>query len=100
MRTVGLSSRTKKSVLKAGLGKFTPAYEEAVPNCPCFTTTSVRYLIALTDELSGKVRGVVLCPGGKLGDHFAFVADKSFKCQRSIPMRFFQSFDGQAIFNP
>ena len=69
-------------------------------NCPGFSTQSVRYLIALTDPKTGIYQGVVLCPGKLLAEHFVYVADKSFKCQRSIPMAFFDRFDGQAVFNP
>lgn len=82
------------------LGKFSPQFEEDVPSCPGFTTASVRYLIALTDKSSGVVRGAVICPGARLGDHFSFVSDANFKCQRSIPMEFFDRLDGQAVFNP
>jgi hypothetical protein len=66
-----------------------------------FSTQSVRYLIALTDPKKRAIcQGVVLCLGKRLAEHFVYVADKSFKCQRSIPMAFFDRFDGQAVFNP
>lgn len=82
------------------LGRFSPEFEEPIPGCPGFTTKTVRYLIALTDASSGKVEGAIVCPGGLLGKHFTYVADESFKCQRSIPMSFFDSFDGKAVHNP
>lgn len=82
------------------LGKYSPQFEVNVPNCPGFTTRQIRYLIALTDTASQKCIGAILCPGSKLGEHFTYVADKSFKCQRSIPMEFFDTFDGQSVFNP
>lgn len=82
------------------LGRYSPQFDEPVEDCPGFTTQSVRYLIALTEPTTGICRGVVLCPGGRLAEHFAYVADTSFKCQRSIPMAFFDRFDGQAVFNP
>lgn len=82
------------------LGKYSPQFEEELPSYPKFTTLSVRYLIALTDKDSGIVKGAVLCPGEHLGEHFTYVGDKSFKCQRSIPMSFFEQFKGKAVYNP
>jgi hypothetical protein len=61
---------------------------------------TVRYLIALSDAKTGLRQGVVLCPGRRLAEHFVYVAERSFKCQRSIPMAFFDRFEGQAVFNP
>jgi len=82
------------------LGMFSPEFEENVPACPEMTTLDIRYLIALTKKHTGAVEGLILCPGSKLGEHFSYVSDISFKCQRSIPMRFFDQFDGRAVFNP
>jgi hypothetical protein len=82
------------------LGRYSPQFDESVEGCPGFTTQTVRYLIALTDPKTGVCEGVVLCPGRRLAEHFVYVAERSFKCQRSIPMAFFDRFDGQAIFNP
>jgi hypothetical protein len=82
------------------LGRFSPQFEEDVPDCPGFTTRTIRYLIALMDSTTGLCTGAVVCPGGRLAEHFTYVADKSFKCQRSIPMGFFDRFEGQAVFNP
>lgn len=82
------------------LGRFSPQFEEDVPGCPGFTTTSVRYLIALTDGATGVVHGAVICPGSKLGEYFTYVSETSFKCQRSIPMEFFDEFAGRVVFNP
>lgn len=82
------------------LGRYTPQFEEAVPNCEGFTTRNMRYLIALMDAKSNLCQGLIICPGSRLGEHFTYVGDKSFKCQRSIPMAFFDKFDGQAVFNP
>ena len=82
------------------LGKFNPQFEEDVPGCPGFTTASVRYLIVLTEEATGVARGAVICPGSKLGEHFTYVSDASFKCQRSIPMEFFDKFAGRVMVNP
>lgn len=65
-----------------------------------FTTQTVRYLIALTDPKTGTCQGAVLCPGRRLAEHFVYVAEKSFKCQRAIPMAFFDRFEGRAVFNP
>jgi hypothetical protein len=50
----------------------------------------------LTDPKTGICQGTVLCPGRRLAEHFVYVADQSFKCQRAIPMTFFDRFDGQA----
>ncbi len=82
------------------LGQYSPQFEEGVPLCPEATTVAVRYLIALTDARSGKVVGAIVCPGEKLGLHCAYVSDTSFKCQRSIPMSFFDSIDGKVAIDP
>jgi hypothetical protein len=82
------------------LGRYSPQFDEPIDNCLGFSTQSVRYLIALTDPKTGICQGAVLCPGKRLAEHFVYVADKSFNCQRSIPMAFFDRFDGQAVFNP
>lgn len=82
------------------LGRFSPQFEEDVPDCPGFTTRTIRYLLALMDSATGLCTAAVLCPGARLAEHFTYVADKSFKCQRSIPMAFFDRFDGQTVFNP
>ena len=80
------------------LGRYSPQFEEEINED--FTTRTIRYLIALTDALNGKIDGVVLCPGDELGKHFTYVAEKSFKCQRSIPMNFFDEYKGQVVYNP
>lgn len=80
------------------LGKYSPQFEEQID--VGFTTRTIRYLIALTDSRSGSIDGVVLCPGEELGKNFTYVAEKSFKCQRSIPMSFFEELKGKVVFNP
>ena len=80
------------------LGKYSPQFEEEITSD--FTTRTIRYLIALTDALSGNIDGVILCPGEELGKNFTYVADKSFKCQRSIPMSFFEKYKGKVVYNP
>jgi len=80
------------------LGKYSPQFEEQI-NAD-FTTRTVRYLIALTDSISGSIEGVILCPEGELGKNFTYVTEKSFKCQRSIPMSFFERYKGQVVYNP
>ncbi len=80
------------------LGRYSPQYEENIDDL--FTTRMVRYLIALTDAESGSVESYILCPGEELGRHFRYVPDGNFKCQRSIPMGFFDQFMGQVVFNP
>ncbi len=82
------------------LGRFSPQFEEIVPDCPQFTTRQIRYLIVLTDSTGGRCVGAIICPGAKLGQHFVYVGDKSYKCQRSIPMGFFDRFEGKAVYNP
>jgi hypothetical protein len=82
------------------LGRYSPQFSEEIPGCAGFTTQTVRYLIALMDTATSRCAGIVQCPGIRLGDHFAYVADKSFKCQRAIPMSFFDAIDGKSVFNP
>lgn len=82
------------------LGRFSPQFKECVPSCPSLTTLDIRYLIALTDAETSIVQGIILGPGEKLGEHFSYVSDTSFKCQRSIPMSFFDTYQGQALYNP
>lgn len=82
------------------LGKFTPEKEETVINESNFTTFDVRYLIALTNSQTGIIEGIILSPGEKLGELFSYVSEQSFKCQRSIPMSFFNKYYGKSVFNP
>lgn len=62
------------------------------------TWQEMRYLIVLTNELTHKVEGLVLCPGKELGNYFSYVPNISYKCQRSIPMSFFDEFTGSSIY--
>lgn len=80
------------------LGRYSPQFEENIN--ANFTTRTVRYLIALTDAMNGSIDGVVLVPGEELGKNFTYVAEQSFKCQRSIPMDFFKQHKGKAVYNP
>ncbi len=82
------------------LGKFTPEKEEVIVAENNLTTFDVRYLIALTNSQTGIIEGVILAPGEKLGEIFTHVSSVSYKCQRSIPMRFFNSFEGKCVYNP
>lgn len=83
------------------LGRFSPQFEEPVPEMQNdFTTRDVRYLMALTDPTEHTIDGLILLAGEDLGKHFTYVADDSFKCQRSIPMDFFKSLNGKSVFNP
>lgn len=80
------------------LGKYSPQNKtEIFPNVS-IDTESMRYLIALMNKQTNVVEGFVLAPGKKLGEHFSYVADKSYKCQRSIPMNFFDRFAGTSSF--
>ena len=81
------------------LGKYSPSNPVIIDTNLNITTEDVRYLIALTSK-SGIIEGLILCPGKKLGEHFTFVNGTSYKCQRSIPMNFFDSFSGKSVFNP
>lgn len=80
------------------LGRYSPQFEEQINEN--FTTRTVRYLIALTDASNGEINGIILCPGEELGKHFTYVSEKSFKCQRSIPMSFFNAYRGRVVYNP
>ncbi len=82
------------------LGKYSPEFEMVVNEELHLTTKDVRYLIALTNPKTEIIEGIILAPGENLGDVFSFVSDQSFKCQRSIPMSFFEQFSGQVVFNP
>ena len=80
------------------LGRYSPQFEENIN--ARFTTRTIRYLIALTNAMNGSIDGVVLVPGEELGKNFTYVAEESFKCQRSIPMTFFEKYKGMAVYNP
>jgi len=82
------------------LGRFTPEKEEIVVAENNLTTFDVRYLIALTNPKTDVIEGIILAPGEKLGEIFTYVSDVSYKCQRSIPMSFFNSYEGKCIYNP
>lgn len=82
------------------LGKFSPEFEEIVIEKLDLTTYDVRYLIALTNPETGVIDGIILAPGEKLGEVFSYVSDKSYKCQRTIPLTFFNKYSGMSVFNP
>ncbi len=82
------------------LGKYSPEYEETIHKCTGFNTRNMRYLIVLTNSETNIIEGVVLSSGSKLGKHFTYIAEKSYKCQRSIPMSFFDGLKGTSTFNP
>lgn len=82
------------------LGKFSPEKEEVINKDLNITTFDIRYLIALTNPASETIEGVILSPGEKLGEIFSYVSDQSYKCQRSIPMSFFEKYEGQVVVNP
>ena len=82
------------------LGRFSPQFEEPVPACPGLSTLDIRYLIALTNAETSIIEGIVLCPGTRLGEFFSFVGATNFKCQRSIPMSFFDAYSGMSLYNP
>ena len=82
------------------LGKYSPEFEDTVPDCSGFTTRNMRYCIALMNSETNIVEGAVLCSGNKLGVHFTYVPEESYKCQRSIPMAFFEEIYGLSVFNP
>ncbi len=81
------------------LGKYSPANPTVVNEELDITTEDIRYLIALTDS-EGVIVGLILSPGAYLCNAFSFVSDTNFKCQRSIPMSFFDKYSGKSVFNP
>lgn len=82
------------------LGKFSPEKEEMVIEEKNLTTFDVRYLIALTNPKTSLIEGIILAPGEKLGEVFSYVSDQNYKCQRAIPMSFFDKYYGESVFNP
>jgi len=82
------------------LGQLSPEFEEVILSSPQITTRDIRYLIALADPETQQVQAVILCPGEHLGHHFTYVVNTSYKCQRSIPMSFFDQYAGRVVFNP
>lgn len=82
------------------LGLYSPQFEEILPAVPQVTTRDIRYLIALMDADVSGIAGLIICAGADLGKHFTYVAEESYKCQRSIPMDFFKSLKGKSVFNP
>jgi len=82
------------------LGKYTPEFEEIIVEELKLTTKDVRYLIALTNPETEIIEGIILSPGEKLGEIFSYVSSKSYKCQRSIPMSFFEKHKGKIVINP
>lgn len=80
------------------LGKYSPEFEEIVHLN--ITTKDIRYLIALTNPKTNIIESIVLVSGKEMGDIFTFVSDTSFKCQRSIPMSFFEEYRKKCVFNP
>lgn len=82
------------------LGKYSPQFEEEVYSNPSLTTYDVRYLIALTNPYTLKIEGIVFSCGYKLGSMFTYVSAESYKCQRTIPMKFFDTYKNDCVFNP
>ncbi len=82
------------------LGKFSPEKDEIVVTGSNLTTFDVRYLIALTNPQTEIIEGIILCPGEKLGEIFSYVGAESYKCQRAIPIAFFEKHYGKCVFNP
>jgi len=82
------------------LGKYSPEIPEVIIEGLELTTEDVRYLIALTNPETAEIEGIILFPGKQLGEICSYVSDKSYKCQRSIPMTFFDKYKGKVVFNP
>lgn len=80
------------------LGKYSPQFKADIFPDLSINTQNMRYLIALMNKETNVVEGLVLLPGKRLGEHFTYVADKNYKCQRSIPMSFFEEFKGESLF--
>ena len=81
------------------LGKYSPSNPIVVNEDLGLSTEDVRYLIALTNR-EGLIEGIILSPGVALCDTFTFISDTSYKCQRTIPMKFFNKYIGKSVFNP
>lgn len=82
------------------LGRYSPQFVETINAELNLSTEDVRYLIALTNPDTQAVEGVILSSGRELGSVFTYVSDKSYKCQRSIPMVFFDDYIGYCVSNP
>ena len=82
------------------LGKETPANPIVIFDNLPITTEDIRYLIALTNPKTFVIEGIILVPGKELENIFNMVNGTSFKCQRSIPMSFFDEHKGKSMFNP
>jgi len=82
------------------LGKFSPEIPDVIVEDLGLTTQDVRYLIALTNAETTEIEGIILLAGKQLGDICSYVSDKSYKCQRGIPMTFFDKYEGKVVFNP
>lgn len=80
------------------LGKYSPEFESVVFSD--ITTKDIRYLIALTNADNNIIESVILVSGSELNEIFSFISDTNFKCQRSIPMSFFDEYKGLCVFNP
>lgn len=81
------------------LGLYSPQFKESIHGIEKYTTEDIRYLIALTNSHTHIIEGIILSSGVCLGA-FSYVSDKSFKCQRSISMTFFEKYQGMCVFNP
>lgn len=82
------------------LGKESPSNPVKVFDGLDLTTEDVRYLIALTNPSTSIIEGIVLVPGRELENAFTMVDGVSYKCQRSIPMEYFEKYKGKSVFNP
>ncbi|WP_341778693.1 hypothetical protein [Levilactobacillus sp. HBUAS70063] len=60
-------------------------------------TANMRYLIAITEPLTGVIQDIFLGPGSTLNRYFSFVPDTSVKYQRGIKMTNFSNHQGQVI---
>ena len=79
------------------LGMHTPEVAELLSDNSDITSQDIRYLIALANKSTGIIEGVILMPGAKLKDYFTFVSETNYKCQRSIPMNFFNEHLGSCV---
>ncbi|MGC3850563.1 hypothetical protein [Limosilactobacillus reuteri] len=61
------------------------------------TTANMRYLIAITDPVTGIIQDIFLGPGSSLNNYFSFVPETSVKYQRGIKMTNFENYQGQVI---
>ncbi len=80
------------------LGKFSPILKTKGFTNLNVSTEDVRYFIALVDRKTKKITSLVIMPGKEFSKHFSDVPETSFKCQKGIPIDFFNKYSGKSIY--